>query len=266
MRERTVTRPPEPIAARNLALPGIRHGFFTRQGGVSGGLYASLNTGTGSADDQALVAENLALIATRLDVPPGHLVTLYQTHSATAHTVTQPTAERPEADAMVTRVPGIALGVRTADCAPVLFADPHNGVVGAAHAGWRGAVGGILEATLAAMAAAGAHPANVVAAIGPTIAQASYEVGPDVKSEVAARTPPGIDTEPMFAPSVTDGRFMFDLPAYVAARLAAAGVAEVEDIGCDTYADEARFYSYRRRTHRGEPGQGSLLAAILLEA
>lgn len=261
-----MTRPPEPIAAPTLALPGIRHGFFTREGGVSGGLYASLNTGTGSADDQGLVAQNLALIATRMGVPASHLVTLYQTHSDVAHTVTHPTPERPNADAMVTSVPGIALGVRTADCAPVLFADPTNGVVGAAHAGWRGAVGGILEATLTAMIAAGAHPSNIRAAIGPTIAQASYEVGPDVKDDVATKTPRDVGTEAMFAPSPTEGRFLFDLPAYVAARLRAAGVDAVEDIGCDTYADEARFYSYRRRTHRGEPGQGSLLAAILLEA
>ncbi|UOM33856.1 peptidoglycan editing factor PgeF [Acuticoccus sp. I52.16.1] len=259
-------RPPNPISAESLVLPRIRHAFFTREGGVSTGLYATLNAGTGSADDQDAVTRNLARIAEHMGVAPDHLVLRFQTHSAIAHTVTAPTRERPEADAMVTAVPGIALGIRTADCAPVLFADPRAGVVGAAHAGWRGAVGGVLEATLEAMAAAGADMNDVVVAIGPTIARTSYEVGPELKAAVEAQTPSGIDTDPFFAPSSAAGRLMFDLPGYVAARLALAGVRRVEALDCDTYTDEARFYSYRRRTHREEPGQGSLLAAISLEA
>ncbi|RAH99047.1 peptidoglycan editing factor PgeF [Acuticoccus sediminis] len=259
-------RPPEPISAESLALPRVRHAFFTREGGVSTGIYASLNTGTGSADDQVAVAENLNRVASHMGVARDHLVMLFQTHSAIAHTVAGPSLDRPEGDAMVTAVPGIALGIRTADCAPVLFADERNGVVGAAHAGWRGAVGGILEATLAAMLGAGAEADHIVVAIGPTIAQPSYEVGPELRDSLASDTPRGIDTAPFFVPSQTEGRLMFDLPAYVTARLRHAGVGAVENLACDTYTDETRFYSYRRRTHRKEAGQGSLLSAISLEA
>ena len=261
-----MTRLPNPISAESLALPRIRHAFFTREGGVSTGIYASLNSGTGSADDPEAVAENLSRIAAHMGVTRDRLVMLHQTHSAIAHTLTEPTVRRPEGDAMVTAVPGIVLGIRTADCAPVLFADARNGVVGAAHAGWRGAVGGVLEATLGAMTAAGADPGETVAVVGPTIAQASYEVGPELKDAVAAETPGGIDIDVFFVPSPNEGRLKFDLPAYVAARLALAGVGRVEDLAHDTYVDETRFYSYRRRTHRDEAGQGSLLAAIALEA
>lgn len=261
-----MTSSPQPLSSASLALPGVRHAFFTRKGGVSTGLYASLNTGTGSADDQTLVAENLARVAAHMGAPADRLVTLFQTHSAICHTVTAPTADRPEGDALVTAVPGIVLGVRTADCAPVLFADAEAGVVGAAHAGWRGAVGGVLEATLAAMTAAGARMERTVAVIGPTIAQRSYEVGPELADAVAEAAPAGIDTAAFFTPSANAGRLMFDLPAFVAARLGAAGVGTVDDMACDTYGDEERFYSYRRRTHRGEAGQGSLIATISLEA
>lgn len=262
---RHLESPLEPITAGALELPGVRHGFFTRHGGVSEGLYRSLNAGTGSADDQRAVCENLARIAGWLGLPPDRLVMLHQTHSALAHTVGGPLPDRPVGDACVTAVGGLALGIRTADCAPVLFADAEARVVGAAHAGWRGAVGGVLEAALAAMVAAGATVPRIAAAIGPTIAQASYEVGEDVRSAVARATPQGIDVEAFFRPSQNCGRAMFDLPGYVGARLAAAGVERIDDVALDTYADEDRFFSYRRRTHRGEVGQGSLLAAIVLE-
>ncbi|WP_420394553.1 peptidoglycan editing factor PgeF [Acuticoccus sp.] len=256
----------ETIAADALRRPGLRHAFFTRRGGVSTGPYASLNVGTTSGDQPGNIAENMARVASALDVASDHLVTLHQTHSAVAHTVTGPTAERPAADGLVTTARGVALGIRTADCAPVLFADPQAGVIGAAHAGWRGAIGGVLEATLAAMAAAGADPSRTLAAIGPTIAQASYEVGADVVDAARQGTPEGIDLAPLMRPAERDGRMMFDLPGYVAARLAHAGVTTVEDVRRDTYADEARFFSHRRRTHRGEAAQGSLIAAIVLEA
>jgi len=244
------------------ALDGVTHAFFTRKGGVSEGIYAGLNAGLGSDDDPDRVRENRRRISARLGVTPDRLLTMHQIHSADVVTVSEPFGSRPKADAMVTAAPGIALGVLTADCAPVLFADRAAGVVGAAHAGWRGAAGGVLEATVAAMEALGARAADTVAAVGPTIAQRSYEVGPEFKDAVLAASP---DAGDLFRPSACAGRQMFDLPAYVCRRLAAAGVGTVADLALDTYTDEARFYSFRRAVHRGEADYGRLLAAVVLE-
>ncbi len=255
----SVTHPALEAFNRN----GIRHGFFTRRGGVSNGLYGDLNTGTGSRDDPASVAENRARIARSLGVEPARLVTVYQVHSPDVVTVTAPFAgERPKADAMVTAMPGIALGVLTADCGPVLFADAEAGVIGAAHAGWRGAVGGVLENTVAAMEALGAARGRIAAVLGPTIARASYEVGADFRDTVAALSP---SNDGFFSPSVRDGHFMFDLPAYIAGRLRLAGVDAADTALC-TYGDEERFFSFRRTTHRGEPDYGRQMSAIVMEA
>lgn len=245
------------------AFPGIRHAFFTREGGVSEGIYGTLNGGLGSSDRPERVAENRRRMAERLAVAPDGLLSLYQVHSADIATVTEPwaLADRPRADGMVTDRPGIALGIATADCGPILFADPHRGVVGAAHAGWRGAFLGVIEATLAAMEGLGARREAIVAVLGPTIGRASYEVGPEFQArfleadEANAR---------FFAPSAREGHGLFDLPAYIGARLAAAGIAQHGDVGLCTYADERRFYSYRRATHRGEADYGRLIAAIAL--
>ena len=249
------------IQSPDLALPGISHGFFTRAGGVSEGIYKSLNGGLGSNDDPGTVAENRRRMARTLGLAPEHLLSLYQIHSADVVTVMEPwsSAERPRADAMVTRVPGLALAIGTADCGPVLFADATTGVIGAAHAGWKGAFTGVLEATLAAMEALGATRPNIVAVLGPTIRHTAYEVGP----EFAARfreVHPGWDA--FFTPSAREGHFMFDLPAYIGDRLTKAGVGRFADLGLCTYADEARFFSYRRTTHRGEADYGRLIAAI----
>ncbi len=238
----------------------IRHAFFTRQGGVSEGIHASLNGGLGSSDAPERVNENRARMSAVLALPPGALVSLHQVHSADAVVVETPFAHasRPKADGMATRVPGLALGIATADCGPVLFADPKAGVVGAAHAGWRGAFTGVLEATLAAMEALGAHRADAVAVLGPTIGPEAYEVGP----EFVARFPE--DDRRYFGAANREGHALFDLPAYVVARLRAAGVGEVANLGLCTYADPDRFYSYRRTTHRGEADYGRLISAIAL--
>jgi len=244
------------------ALGGTTHGFFTREGGVSGGIYASLNAGRGSNDDPDAVEENRRRIAARLGVSADCLLTMHQIHSADVLTVAEPFSGRPKADAMVTDRPGIALAALSADCAPVLLADTAAGVVGAAHAGWRGAVAGILEATVSAMTALGARAEDTVAVVGPTIGPASYEVGPQMREVVLAASP---DTEDLFTPSARAGHCLFDLPAYAVRRLDAAGVGTVVDLGLDTYADEARFFSYRRACHRGEADYGRLLAAIVKE-
>jgi YfiH family protein len=251
----------EAIESDALSGDGLAHGFFTRKGGVSAGLYESLNAGRGSADAADAVDENRRRIAARLGVPADALLTMHQVHSAEVATVTEPPPGRPRVDAMVTRTPDLALGVLTADCAPVLLVDTAARVVGAAHAGWRGAVCGILEATVEAMDALGARPAATAAVIGPTIGSASYEVGPELVERVLAVSP---DAGDLFAPSPRDGHHMFDLPAYAARRLRGAGVGSVTDLALDTYADEDRFFSYRRATHRGEPDYGRLISAIAL--
>lgn len=240
----------------------VRHAFFTRQGGVSEGLYASLNGGIGSRDEPARVAENRARMCAQLALPEGNLVSLYQVHSAEVVTVEAPFPldDRPKADAMVTRVPGLALGIATADCGPILFADPENRVVGAAHAGWKGALGGVVEATIAAMERLGAGRENIVAVLGPTISQASYEVGEEFVERFRSEVP---EAERFFAPG-RPGHAQFDLPAFILGRLERAGIGEAASLGLCTYADPDRFYSFRRTTHRNEPDYGRLISAIAL--
>ncbi len=245
------------------ALPAIRHAFFTREGGVSTGIYASLNGGVGSNDRPADVAENRARMAAALAVAPERFLTAYQIHSPTVVVAAQPWAgeARPKADAIVTRTVGLAIGVSTADCGPILFADPEARVIGAAHAGWRGALAGVAEATLAAMEQLGAQRGRVAAAIGPMIRQPNYEVGPDL---IEAFRSADADNARFFAPSNRSGHALFDLAGYIAARLTRAGVRSVEDLGHCTYANPARFYSFRRTTHRGEPDYGRHVNAIAL--
>jgi len=254
----------EPLQAHTLArLAGIRHAFFTRAGGVSGGVYASLNAGVGSNDAPPNVAENRARMAAALGVPPECLLTCYQIHSPKAVVAVEPWVAnaRPRADAIVTAVAGLAIGISTADCGPVLFADPEARIIGAAHAGWRGALAGVTDATIAAMERLGAARARIVAAIGPMIRQPDYEVGPDLRDQFIAAAPAN---QRFFASADRDGHFMFDLAGYVASRLAAASIGAIEDLGACTYADPARFYSYRRMTHRGEADYGRHINAIVL--
>ncbi|WBH18261.1 peptidoglycan editing factor PgeF [Sphingomonas radiodurans] len=242
---------------RAAALDGVAHGFLGRRGGVSAGLHGGLNVGLGSDDDPAAIEENRRR-ATDAVLPGAALVTCYQIHSADCITVAEPLAERPHGDALVTDRPGIALGILTADCAPVLLADTSAGIVGAAHAGWKGAIGGVTDATIAAMEALGAQRERIVAAIGPCIARASYEVDDDFRRRFEADDPAN---ERFFADARAD-HAQFDLEGYVAHRLARAGVRRIEALGLDTYADEPRFFSYRRATHRGEPSYGRQIAII----
>jgi YfiH family protein len=245
------------------ALAGIRHGFFTRAGGVSDGLYASLNAGVGSHDAPGNVAENRSRMAAALGVAPLDLLTAYQIHSPHVVTVERPWSAdaRPRADAIVTKIPRLAVGVSTADCGPVLFVDDRARVVGAAHAGWRGALTGLIEATLDAMERCGADRGRIVAAVGPMIRQPSYEVGPDLVARFSAADDAN---ERFFKPSPRPDHALFDLAGYVAARIARAGVARIEDIGHCTYADAGNFFSYRRSCHRGEPDYGRHVNAIAL--
>jgi len=247
------------------ALSGIRHGFFTRDGGVSGGLYASLNCGLGSGDDLASVAENRGRALARLGLPADRLATAYQVHSNRAARADSPwpADRRPQVDALVTRTPGLALGILTADCVPVLFADRQAGVVGAAHAGWRGALDGVLEATLAAMQELGARAESTLAAIGPAIEQPSYEVGPEFPGPFLDQDPANRD---FFRTAPRNGHFLFDLKGYVARRLARAGLARIERLAANTCAEPERFFSYRRACLEGEQAYGRLLSAIALEA
>ncbi|WP_210357184.1 peptidoglycan editing factor PgeF [Sphingomonas beigongshangi] len=248
-----------PEVIRADAFGSLPHGFLGRRGGVSHGLVAGLNVGLGSADDPAAVAENRRRAAAAV-LSDAALVTPYQIHSADVVTVTTPWTDdaRPYADALVTDRPGLLLGILTADCAPVLFADAEAGVVGAAHAGWRGALAGVTDATLAAMEALGAARSRIVAAIGPCIARASYEVDGGFVARFAATDPAN---ERFFADGRA-GHFQFDLEAYVAHRLAAAGIARVTALGLDTYADADRFFSYRRATHRREADYGRQISLI----
>jgi len=243
--------------------PGIRHAFFTRKGGVSEGVYAALNCGFGSRDDPARVEENRTIAAAQLALPVERLVTCHQVHGTATVTVEQPwrRQENPRADGMVTAVPGIALGVLAADCAPVLFADPEARIIGAAHGGWRGALAGVMEATVAAMAALGAAPSRVRAGIGPCIAQPSYEVGSDL---LATFTAADRDSSGFFKPAPRAGHSLFDLGGYIAHRLGRLGIAAIERAPHDTVAEEELFFSYRRACLRGEPDYGRGLAAIAL--
>jgi polyphenol oxidase len=252
------------LQARSLSsLPGIRHAFFTRTGGVSDGIYASLNGGVGSNDAPSNVAENRARMAAAVGVAPNRLLTAYQIHSPDVVVAEKPwpQAERPRADAIVTCAPGLAIGVSTADCGPVLLADAQARVIGAAHAGWRGALAGVIEATVAAMVRLGANRGRIVAAAGPMIRQPNYEVGADLIDRFLGADP---GNARFFAPARRQGHALFDLAGYVVDRLRRADVAAVEDLGHCTYADPAQFYSYRRTTHRAEPDYGRHVNAIAL--
>ena len=251
------------IEAASLTLTGIRHAFFTRSGGVSTGLYASLNGGVGSQDDAGKVVENRARMAAALGVEPRRLLTAYQSHSPNVVVAESPwtTGNRPQADAIVTRMRALAIGVTTADCGPVLLADPRTGVIGAAHAGWRGALTGVIEATVAAMERLGAARGQIRAAIGPMIRQTSYEVGPDLVARFRAEDPAA---SRFFAPAKREAHAMFDLAGYIAARLKRAGITAVEDTGLCTYADPERFFSYRRTMHHAEADYGRHVNAIAL--
>jgi YfiH family protein len=252
------------IEASSLAaLPGIRHGFFTRRGGVSDGIYASLNGGVGSRDAPERVAENRARMAAALAVAPERLITAYQIHSADAVTVEAPWAPdaRPRADAIVTRTPGLAIGVTTADCGPILFADAQARVIGAAHAGWRGAFTGVIEAAIAALERCGAERGRIVAALGPMIRQKSYEVGPEFVARFEAAD---AHNARFFAPSARTGHAQFDLAGYIAARLAHNGITRIEDLGRCTHAEPQEFFSYRGSTLRGEADYGRHVNAIAL--
>jgi polyphenol oxidase len=247
------------LRANNLNLPGIAHGFFGRAGGVSAGIYASLNCGLGSDDDPAHVAENRRRVRQALGAEA--LNTLYQIHSPNVVTVTGGWPQGPQADGMVTAVPGIALGILTADCAPVLFADGEARVIGAAHAGWKGAFSGVLEATLAAMETLGARRGRIAAAIGPCISQANYEVGPEFRARFVERDS---GDARFFVPSERADHHRFDLEADVSERLSAAGVDKIERLSACTYARDADFFSFRRTTHRGEKDYGREISAIVL--
>lgn len=250
----------KPYTAASLsALSGIAHGFFTRDGGVSSGIYASLNCGLGSADERGNVLENRRRVAGHLGA--GSVVTLYQTHSATALAIEAPPAgDLPKADAVVTRTPGLAVGALAADCAPVLFADPVAKVVGAAHAGWRGAAGGVLESAIVAMEGLGAERGRIAAAVGPCISQAAYEVGPEFEAQLLALS---VENARFFRRFKAGEKAHFDLPGYVAARLSAAGLAAVDCLGVCTYGHESLF-SYRRSQHRRENDYGRQISAIVV--
>jgi polyphenol oxidase len=252
-----------PVQAPTLMLPGVAHGFFTRQGGVSSGLYASLNTGIGSKDDRTLVLENRARVARAVGAAPENLATPYQVHGTTAVTVDRAWGPGlgPHADAVVTDRPGIAVGVGTADCGPVLFAEPEARIVAAAHAGWKGVLAGILEATIEAMEQLGASRSRIAAALGPTIARDAYEVGAEFVARFETADP---ENARFFRPAARQSHAHFDLPAYIVARLGRAGIGHVADVGLCTYCDADRFFSYRRATHRREPDYGRQLSAIAL--
>ena len=255
--------PLSPIEAPTLALPGIAHAFFTREGGVSTGIYRGLNTGMGSKDSREAVLENRSRAARHLGTTLDRLATPFQVHSPDTIKVGNVWGQGkgPKADAVVTNRPGVAVGVGAADCGPVLFADAEARVVGATHSGWKGALTGILESTIVAMEELGAARRRIVAVLGPTISANAYEVGPEF---VARFTEVDARNTRFFSPSVRKEHSMFDLPAYIVSRLEAAGVRSAKTLGLCTYSDETRFFSYRRTTHRGEADYGRLLSAIML--
>ena len=254
---------PRPIILQQLDSDKIAHGFFTREGGLSGGIHAGLNCGYGSDDDGVAVRQNRARVSDTLGVEADKLITVHQIHSAddiVAEQAWQP-GEAPRGDAMVCTTPGLALGILTADCAPVLFADAEAGVIGAAHAGWTGALAGVLEATVRKMEAHGAHRGRIAAVLGPCIAQTSYQVGPEFR---AAFTAQDSSHEQYFAPSDKAEHHQFDLAGFVMSRLQRLGLGQSHDTALDTYADDRRFYSYRRSCHRDESDYGRQIAAITL--
>jgi polyphenol oxidase len=255
---------PAPIRAECLSgLREIRHGFFTRAGGVSEGIYASLNCGLGSRDEPRRVIENRARVARALTAPSDEVLTLHQVHSATALIVDRhlPRAALPRADAVVTRTPGLVIGVLAADCAPVLFADPAAKVIAAAHAGWRGALSGVVEAAVSTMEELGARRADIRASIGPCLDQQDYEVGPEF---VEAFLSAAGSNARFFVRSNAGAKSRFDLPGYIEHRLSTAGLGIVERCCPSTYANEALFYSYRRAIHRGESDYGRHISAIVV--
>ncbi|MGR3565145.1 MAG: peptidoglycan editing factor PgeF [Heliomarina sp.] len=241
-------------------LAPLRHGFFTRKGGASSGIFSGLNCGNGSSDQTDIVSINRHRVADAMGVSSDYLVGVHQAHTADVITVTGPLDEIPRADAMVSATPGVALAVLTADCQPVLFADHEAGVIGAAHAGWRGALDGVLEATLDAMESLGANREDINAVIGPSISQRAYEVGPEFLDDFMAEDP---QNSRFFAGGEGD-RMMFDLPAYGLHRLRSAGIGHAEWTRHCTYSDADRFYSYRRSTHRSEADYGRLISVIRL--
>jgi polyphenol oxidase len=251
------------ITHEALQKPGIAHGFFTRGGGHSTGIFASLNCGLGSGDDPDLVKMNRDVVARALGVVEGQVVTAHQVHSADVVEVTKiwDAEGRPKVDGLVSRTKGIALGVLTADCGPVLFADSEAHVIGACHAGWKGAVTGVTDQTIAAMEKLGADRARIHAVLGPTIGPASYEVGPEFPKAFLDQS---AGHAKYFVPSSKADHFMFDLPRYLMDRLKACGIASASNLALDTYSDESRFYSYRRATHRSEKDYGRLISAIAL--
>ena len=251
------------ITSPLLAASGVSHAFFTRQGGVSGGIYTSLNGGQGSADDPDHVAENRARMARFLGHAPTDLVSAYQVHSADVAVVDTPWSResRPKVDAMVTRNANVCLGISTADCGPILFVDVQAGVIGAAHAGWKGAVSGVIEATIDAMVALGGKRHAIQVALGMMISQANYEVGPEFRQRLEALDAANLA---YLVPSQTAHHSMFDLPGYCRGRLVRAGIEQIEDLALCTYADEEGFFSYRRTTHRAEPDYGRHISAISL--
>jgi len=252
-----------PILASTLSQQTwLRHGFFTREGGVSEGIYAGLNVGFGSSDDRGAITENRRRVAQHLGLEGAPLNTLHQVHSATALVIDAPLpTPAPQADALVTRTPGVIIGALAADCTPVLFADPVAKVVAAAHAGWRGAVGGVLEAAISKMETLGARRDRILAAIGPTISQLNYEVGPEFADQLLARS---ADNARFFARPGPDSRAHFDLPAFVAAQLARCGLAATERQAPCTYANESMLFSFRRATHRKELDYGRQISAIVM--
>lgn len=250
-----------PPSSRARVLAGVKHGFFGREGGVSTGIYASLNAGTGSNDDPANVLENRRRIAAAFGVERDHLMGVHQVHSSDAVFVDAPwEGERPRADALVTTTPSLAISILTADCTPILFADLEAKVIGAAHAGWRGAIGGVIENTLALMEHHGAERTRIAAAIGPCIHQSSYEVGPEFEAEFVVANP---DFAQFFVPGAGD-RFHFDLPGFCASRLAAAGVTQIEALPLDTYAESKRLHSHRRSVHEKAGDYGRNCSVIML--
>jgi YfiH family protein len=260
-----MSQTPDPVEAKALkAMSKVRHGFFTRHGGVSEGLYASLNCALRSKDDPAHVRENRLRVARTVGVEPDHFVSGFQVHGCAVATVYQPwsPASRPEVDALVTKKKGVALGVTIADCAPLLFADEEAGVIGVAHAGWKGALAGIAEATVEAMENLGADRAQIAAAVGPCIGPQSYEVGPEFRQKFVRADP---ENARFFKEGARADHPMFDLPGYVEARLAALGLAAVEVSGLDTRPDGSDFFSYRRACLNEEASFGHNIAAIALE-
>jgi polyphenol oxidase len=249
------------ITSEQLKLPSITHGFFTRQGGYSAGIFSSLNCGLGSGDDIALVTKNRAKVADEIGVAASHLVSAYQVHSSDVMIVDAPFSERPKVDGLVTNKRGVALGILTADCGPVLFADHNAGVIGACHAGWKGALTGVTDNTILAMEGLGAERKNIVAVLGPTISQKAYEVGPEFPKPFLQQD---AGHKRYFISSLRNDHYMFDLQAYLIDRMQTFGVGQAIDLKLCTYADSERFFSYRRTTHLQEKDYGRLISAIAL--